>query len=45
VTSQLIVAVLIDRFGWLGVHHIGISTTRLLGIALAIGGTILVTRT
>jgi bacterial/archaeal transporter family-2 protein len=45
VTSQLIVAVLIDRFGWLGVHHIPISTTRLLGIALAIGGTILVTRT
>jgi transporter family-2 protein len=45
VTSQLIVAVMIDRFGWLGLHHIGITGTRVLGVALAIAGTILVTRT
>jgi bacterial/archaeal transporter family-2 protein len=44
VTSQLVVAVVIDRFGWLGLEHIGISATRVLGIALAIAGTILVTR-
>lgn len=45
VTSQLVVAVVIDRFGWLGLEHHGISATRLIGIALAIAGTILVTRT
>ena len=44
VTSQLVVAVMVDRFGWLGVHHVGISTGRVIGIALAIAGTILVTR-
>ncbi|HEY1508421.1 MAG TPA: DMT family transporter [Solirubrobacteraceae bacterium] len=45
VTAQLIVAVAVDRFGWLGVHHVGLTGTRWLGIALAIAGTILVTRT
>jgi transporter family-2 protein len=45
VTAQLITAVVADRFGWLGLQHHGISATRLLGIALAIAGTILVTRT
>lgn len=45
VTAQLVVAVAADRFGWLGLHHIGISVGRVLGIALAIAGTILVTRT
>jgi len=45
VTAQLVVAVVIDRFGWLGLEHIPISGTRLVGIALAIAGTILVTRT
>lgn len=45
VTAQLITAVVADRFGWLGLHHVGISAARVLGIALAIAGTILVTRT
>jgi uncharacterized membrane protein YdcZ (DUF606 family) len=45
VTAQLITAVAADRFGWLGLHHVGLSTGRLLGIALAIAGTVLVTRT
>jgi len=45
VTAQLVVAVVIDRFGWLGLERIGFSGTRLIGIALAIVGTILVTRT
>ena len=45
ITAQLVVAVVIDRFGWLGLEHIPISGTRLVGIALAIAGTVLVTRT
>jgi transporter family-2 protein len=45
VTMQLITAVVADQFGWLGLEHHGITGTRLLGIALAIAGTILVTRT
>jgi transporter family-2 protein len=44
ITAQLVVAVVIDRFGWLGLEHIPISGTRLAGIALAIAGTVLVTR-
>lgn len=45
ITAQLVVAVVIDRFGWLGLEHIPISGTRLVGIGLAIAGTVLVTRT
>jgi len=45
VTAQLITAVAADQFGWLGLHHHAINGTRVLGIALAIAGTILVTRT
>jgi transporter family-2 protein len=45
ITAQLLVAVVIDRFGWLGLEHIPVSGTRLVGIALAIAGTVLVTRT
>jgi transporter family-2 protein len=45
VTAQLMTAVVADRFGWLGLHRHAISGTRLLGIALAVVATILVTRT
>jgi bacterial/archaeal transporter family-2 protein len=45
VTAQLITAVVADRFGWLGLERHGITGTRLLGIALAIAATLLVTRT
>jgi transporter family-2 protein len=45
VTAQLITAVVADRFGWLGLERHGITGTRLVGIALAIAATILVTRT
>ena len=45
VTAQLMTAVAADRFGWLGLHRHAISGTRLLGVALAIVATILVTRT
>jgi transporter family-2 protein len=44
VTAQLIVAVVADRTGILGLHQVGIGWQRLLGIALVIGGTYLVTR-
>jgi transporter family-2 protein len=44
VTAQLITAVVADRFGWFGLHHLGISAGRVVGIVLAIVGTILVTR-
>ena len=45
VASQLIVSVVVDRFGWFGVHHVGLGAGRLLGLALVIAGTVLVTRT
>ena len=45
VTAQLVVAMVADRLGWFGLHHVGITAPRVLGIALAIAGTILVTRT
>ena len=45
VTAQLIMAMVADQFGWLGLQHHAIHATRLLGVALAIAGTILVTRT
>ena len=44
VTAQLVVAVVIDRFGWLGLSRVPISAIRVLGLVLAIAGTILVTR-
>jgi transporter family-2 protein len=44
VTAQLVVALAIDRFGWFGLSHVAIGPTRLLGVALVIAGTVLVTR-
>jgi transporter family-2 protein len=44
VAAQLIVSVIIDRLGLLGVHHVALSWSRLLGVALVIAGTVLVTR-
>ncbi|HWE33109.1 MAG TPA: DMT family transporter [Solirubrobacteraceae bacterium] len=45
VGAQLIVGVLVDRFGWFGVHVVGLSATRIAGLVLVIGGTLLITRT
>jgi bacterial/archaeal transporter family-2 protein len=45
VAGQLIAAVLADRFGWFGLHHVGIGAGRALGIGLVVAGTVLVTRT
>jgi transporter family-2 protein len=44
VAAQLIISVLADRLGWFGVHRISLGTGRLAGLALVIGGTLLITR-
>jgi bacterial/archaeal transporter family-2 protein len=45
VTGQVIISVVADRLGWFGLHHVGLGPGRLLGVALIIAGTVLVTRT
>ncbi len=45
VASQLVISMVADRFGWFGLHQVGIGAGRLLGLALVIAGTVLVTRT
>ncbi len=45
VTAQLVTSITADRLGWFGLHHVGLSATRLIGLALAIAGTVLITRT
>jgi transporter family-2 protein len=45
VAGQVIISVTADRLGWFGVHPVAVSPARLLGVALVIGGTLLVTRT
>lgn len=45
VAAQVIVSVIADRFGWFGVHQIGIGVGRAAGVVLVIAGTLLVTRT
>jgi transporter family-2 protein len=44
VAGQLVISVTADRLGWFGVHHVAISPARLVGVALVIAGTVLVTR-
>jgi len=43
VASQLIVAVVLDRFALLGLHHVQIGWGRGLGVVLIIAGALLVT--
>jgi transporter family-2 protein len=43
VTSQLVVSALLDKYGVLGLHKVGLSSNRLLGMALLLAGTALVT--
>jgi transporter family-2 protein len=45
VAGQMIISVIADRFGWFGLHHVGIGIGRVLGVVLVIAGTVLVTRT
>ena len=44
VAGQVVMSVAADRLGWFGVHHVGLSAGRLVGVALVIAGTLLVTR-
>jgi len=44
VVGQLIVGLLIDHFGWLGVEIHPISLVRVVGVALLIGGGYLISR-
>ena len=44
IAGQLTMAMIVDRFGWLGVDKQAITWSRLLGIAMLAGGTYLVVR-
>ncbi len=44
VAAQLIISIVADRLGWFGAHHVALSGGRLAGLALVIGGTLLITR-
>jgi transporter family-2 protein len=44
VAGQVVMSIAADRLGWFGVHHVGLSTGRLVGVTLVIAGTLLVTR-
>lgn len=44
VAGQVIMSVLADRFGWFGLHLVGISASRAAGVLLVLAGTLLVTR-
>jgi len=45
VAGQAIISVVADRFGWFGLHHVGIDAGRVFGVTLVLAGTLLVTRT
>lgn len=45
VAGQVIISVVADRFGWFGLHHVGVGAGRVLGVTLVLVGTLLVTRT
>jgi bacterial/archaeal transporter family-2 protein len=44
VTGQMIAALAVDHFGWLGVQQRSIDLSRMLGVALLIGGVFLIRR-
>ena len=43
VSGQLVVSTILDQFGFLGLDKVGLTPARLLGFALLLGGTALVT--
>jgi transporter family-2 protein len=45
VCAQLAISLLADRLGWFGLHHVGLGAGRLVGLALVVAGTVLITRT
>src|SRR5262249_52955256 len=44
VTGQMVAALAIDHFGWLGIPQRPIDLPRLLGVALLVGGVVLIRR-
>ena len=44
VTGQMLASVMFDHFGWLGLAQRSIDLPRLIGIALLIGGCVLIRR-
>jgi bacterial/archaeal transporter family-2 protein len=44
VTGQMIAALAVDHFGWLGVEERPVDLPRMLGVALLIGGVVLIRR-
>jgi transporter family-2 protein len=44
VTGQMIAALAVDHFGWLGVQERPIDLPRMLGVALLVGGVVLIRR-
>jgi bacterial/archaeal transporter family-2 protein len=44
VTGQMVAALSVDHFGWLGVQERPIDPPRMLGVALLVGGVILIRR-
>ena len=44
VTGQMLASVAFDHFGWLGLAQRELDTTRVLGVALLIGGVVLIRR-
>jgi bacterial/archaeal transporter family-2 protein len=43
VSGQVVVSAILDRFGFLGLEKVGLTPMRLIGFALLLGGTALVT--
>jgi transporter family-2 protein len=44
VTGQMIAALTVDHFGWLGVQERPVDLPRILGVALLVGGVVLIRR-
>jgi transporter family-2 protein len=44
VTGQMVAALAFDHFGWLGIPQRSIDLPRLLGVALLVGGVVLIRR-
>ena len=44
VTGQMIAALAVDNYGWLGVPERHIDLLRMLGVALLVGGVVLIRR-
>jgi bacterial/archaeal transporter family-2 protein len=44
VCGQVVISVIADRLGWFGLSQVGIGAGRVLGLALVVAGTVLITR-